>query len=56
MSEINFVWVLWWKYSDGSGMGVERVYSSESRAKADLALLTEHSNVTWEITQIRITH
>jgi hypothetical protein len=31
--------VLWWKYSDGSGMGVLRVYLDEERANSDFDLV-----------------
>lgn len=33
------VWVLWWRWYDGSGMGVLRAYTDEQRAKADLDLV-----------------
>ena len=38
------VWVLWWKYSDGSGAGVSRAYADKARANQDLELLTEGSD------------
>ena len=33
-------YVLWWRYSDGSGSGVERAYTDETRAQQDFELLT----------------
>lgn len=39
MSDIKTVWVLWYRYTDGSGAGVVRAYSSEDRAQLDLELL-----------------
>lgn len=35
------VWVLWWRYSDGSGAGVYRVYLTEVRARQDFDLIGE---------------
>lgn len=40
-SERGKIWVLWHRYSDGSGAHVERAYFSEERARDDLQLLTE---------------
>lgn len=35
------IWILWHQYGDKSGAHVERAYQTETRAKEDLALLTE---------------
>lgn len=43
-------YVLWWRYSDGSGQGVSRVYFDKQKAEADLIILNEHSYVTYELT------
>lgn len=45
--------VLWWKYSDGSGMGVERVYVGDSkRAQEDLDLASRDCAREWKITEV----
>ncbi len=36
------VQVIYWKYSDGSGCGVVRVYENVETAEKDLAMLREH--------------
>jgi hypothetical protein len=41
MDNGNNVYVLWWKYSDGSGQGLTRAYTDEVRAKEDFALVEE---------------
>lgn len=38
------VWILWWKYSDGSNQGVLRGYKDESRAKEDFELVKESTD------------
>lgn len=38
------VLVLWWRYMDGSGAGILRVYGDEERACEDLALLKTTSD------------
>mgnify|MGYP000176339788 CR=1 FL=1 len=35
------VWVLWWKYRDNSGAGVERVYQYEDQARDVMSILDE---------------
>ena len=39
----RLVWVLTWRYHDGSGMGVIRVYYVEHVAKRDLRMLNDQS-------------
>jgi len=34
----NYVWVLWWRYSDGSKQGLIRSYQEEKKARADFVL------------------
>jgi hypothetical protein len=36
------IFVLIWKYYDGSDSGVIRAYADEERAKADLEMLRKH--------------
>lgn len=38
---MNEVYVLWWKYSDGSSCGVCRVYFDKARAESDMKLLED---------------
>ena len=38
------VYVLWWKYSDGSGAGVVRAYQSSDKAEEDLKILKDHGD------------
>lgn len=38
----NAVYVLWWRYSDGSGAGVIRVYENKVTADEQKAMLEEH--------------
>lgn len=50
------VWVLWHRYSDGSGAHIERVYTDEERAKQDHALLTVgegKSTGEWHLNLVR---
>jgi hypothetical protein len=37
----NEVTVLWWRYSDGSAAGIERVYASHEDANADQQMLAD---------------
>lgn len=46
------VWVLWWKYDDGSGQGIARAYGDEKRAKDDLALVGADLDKTWKLTEV----
>jgi hypothetical protein len=39
---IKEIFVVIWKYYDGSDAGVIRAYANEERAKADLAMLRKH--------------
>lgn len=39
MDDLEFVWVISWRYSDGSASGVMRAYETEKRARFDLDLL-----------------
>lgn len=53
-------WVLWHRYSDGSGAHIERVYLDGERAKEDHALLTEGdacktSSREWFLAEVPIT-
>lgn len=45
--EHDTVWVLWWKYSDGSRQGVLRVYEDETRANEDFDLVDESTDRTY---------
>lgn len=46
------IWVLWWKYGDGSNQGIERTYADETRAREDLELLDDHSTRDWFLDQV----
>ena len=35
------VTVLWWRYSDGSAAGIERVYAGHAEANADQQMLSD---------------
>ncbi len=35
------IYVLWWRWHDGSGGGVLRAYTDKARAEADFAMLRE---------------
>ena len=37
-------WVVWWKYSDGSGCGIVKVFDDEARANDLFAILKEHAD------------
>lgn len=39
------VWVLSWRYSDGSASGILRAYDCEERGKYDLELLGEQDTM-----------
>ncbi len=46
MDEIlDEVWVLAWRYSDGSSSGVLRAYASEERANLDMDLLRDENGM-----------
>lgn len=47
-------WVLWWRYSDGSGAGVVRAYTHGGRAQADFDLVKKHQNVDYELVAVEI--
>ena len=40
----NVVWVLSWKYSDGSAYGIINVYSKRDTAKREMNTLAVHGN------------
>jgi len=44
--EINgsVVYVLWWRYSDGSASGVIRVYENKETANEQKSMLEEHGD------------
>jgi hypothetical protein len=48
------MFVLWWKYPDGSSCGVSRIYQSAEAAQRDLVLLKEHSDVDWKVTEVEV--
>ncbi len=48
------MWVLWWRYSDGSGQGLERAYCNEDRAKQDLELAAGDSIKEWKLDAVNI--
>lgn len=44
------VYVLWWKFHDGSSCGVERVYWDQARGQADTELLNrEATSKVWTL-------
>lgn len=49
---MDTVWVLWWKYSDGSGQGIIRAYEDEQRAKDDFALVEESTDRTYMLDHV----
>ena len=58
-------WVLWWKYGDGSGQGLERVYlanpdeveEAEKRARLDLELVQKTaSDMNWHLTEVPVVY
>ena len=52
MSDSRKAWVLWWRYCDGSGSGIERVYDNEIRANEDYALASKTQDVLeWHLDQ-----
>lgn len=55
MEQIESVWVLSWRYPDGSGSGVSRAYVSEERANHDKDLLNEAGGMKcYEIEQVPV--
>jgi len=48
------VYVIWWKYGDGSGCGVMRAYADRQRAEEDLELLVFDSNRQFEIAELPV--
>lgn len=45
--------VLWWKYGDGSGMGIERVYiNSDQRSADDYDLAQNDSQRFWQLDEV----
>lgn len=50
------VYILWWKYSDGSAAELARAYTSRDRAEKDLSLAEcGDSSKNWEIFELAIT-
>jgi hypothetical protein len=53
MGDSRKAWVLWWRYGDGSGSGIERVYDNETRANEDYALASKTQDVLeWHLDQV----
>ena len=48
------VYVIWWRYSDGSGAGVLRAYADRQRAEEDLDLLTFEGSREYKIEELPI--
>ena len=47
--------VLWWKYLDGSGMGIARAYLEPERAAEDLALLQDSATAKqWQLSEVEL--
>jgi hypothetical protein len=56
MEDLNEVWVLSWRYSDGSSSGVLRVYVDGDRARMDLELLeAECTSKNYELERLPLT-
>jgi len=53
MQPPSFIWVLWWKYYDGSVAGVERAYRDEKRATEDHELIGEDTSKEWFLTKLQ---
>lgn len=54
---MNKIYILWWRYGDGSAMGVERAYISKERAELDLKLLEEaYCSKNYEIKELEVTN
>lgn len=50
------VWVITWRYYDGSGSGVVRVHESEEMGKRDMEMLQKHSNGSMRQYDLQPTH
>ena len=48
-ADVPKVFVVFWKYSDGSGCGIVRAYTEKETAERDLNMLRLHSNTNFEI-------
>lgn len=46
------IWAITWNYSDNSGYGVLRAYSSEEQARADVKIFEPVSNVTLSVINV----
>jgi len=52
VSEPLTVYVLWWKWSDGSAADVSRVYLDGNRAVADCELLNGEESRVWTVNAV----
>ncbi len=43
------IWAIVWHYSDNSGFGVMRAYSSEESARADMTMFEPLASVTLKV-------
>lgn len=46
------IFVLWWKYYDGSGQGVIRAYENFDRANEDFELIKEDDNKKYYLDEV----
>jgi hypothetical protein len=48
------IWVIWWRYNDGSAAGVLRAYANEQRANEDLDLLNIGYDKDYKIEKVPV--
>ena len=48
------IYVLFYRYYDGSGMNIVRTYESKERAEEDLRLVADDFSKEWELSEIEI--
>ena len=47
------LWVLWWRYADGSASGVALVFKVKETAEAQQRLMVEHAtDKAWSIVEV----
>ena len=50
------LYILWWKYGDNSGIGIQRAYTNKERAESDLKLvLKSEDGKEWTLTELEET-
>lgn len=51
---MRIIYVLWWKYLDGSSADCSRAYASEDEARADAALLSQEGIRQWNVSAVNL--